>query len=33
MAESLMVRIARGDDAAVAEVIDQYGALVWSIAR
>jgi RNA polymerase sigma-70 factor, ECF subfamily len=33
MSESLMARIARGDDAAVAEVIDQYGALVWSIAR
>ncbi|MCU0976173.1 MAG: sigma-70 family RNA polymerase sigma factor [Steroidobacteraceae bacterium] len=33
MSESLMTRIARGEDAAVAEVIDQYGALVWSIAR
>jgi RNA polymerase sigma factor (sigma-70 family) len=33
MSESLMARIARGEDAAVAEVIDQYGALVWSIAR
>jgi RNA polymerase sigma-70 factor, ECF subfamily len=33
MTESLLERIARGDDAAVAQVMDQYGALVWSIAR
>lgn len=33
MTESLMTRIARGDDAAVAEVMEQYGSLVWAIAR
>ncbi len=33
MTESLMTRVARGDDAAVAEIIDQYGSLVWAIAR
>jgi RNA polymerase sigma-70 factor (ECF subfamily) len=33
MTESLMQRIARGEDAAVAEVMEQYGSLVWAIAR
>lgn len=33
MTESLMTRIARGEDAAVAEVVEQYGSLVWAIAR
>lgn len=33
MTESLMARIARGEDAAVAEVVEQYGSLVWAIAR
>ena len=33
MSESLMKRIARGEDAAVAEVMEQYGSLVWAIAR
>jgi RNA polymerase sigma-70 factor (ECF subfamily) len=33
MTESLMKRIARGEDAAVAEVMEQYGSLVWAIAR
>jgi RNA polymerase sigma-70 factor (ECF subfamily) len=33
MTESLMTRIARGEDAAVAEVMEQYGSLVWAIAR
>jgi RNA polymerase sigma-70 factor (ECF subfamily) len=33
MTESLMTRIARGEDAAVAEVMGQYGSLVWAIAR
>jgi RNA polymerase sigma-70 factor (ECF subfamily) len=33
MAESLMSRIARGDEAAVAEVMAQYGPLVRAIAR
>lgn len=33
MTESLMARVARGDEAAVAEIIDQYGSLVWAIAR
>ncbi|HSF77251.1 MAG TPA: sigma-70 family RNA polymerase sigma factor [Steroidobacteraceae bacterium] len=28
-----MKRIARGEDAAVAEVMEQYGSLVWAIAR
>lgn len=33
MSESLMTRIARGDDAAVAACIEQYGSLIWAIAR
>jgi len=33
MPESLLKRIARGDEAAVAEVMEQYGSLVWAIAR
>jgi len=33
MTESLMTRIARGEDAAVATCIEQYGSLVWAIAR
>ena len=33
MSSSLLQRIAAGDAAAVRECIDQYGALVWSIAR
>jgi RNA polymerase sigma-70 factor (ECF subfamily) len=33
MSESLMKRIARGEEAAVAEVMEQYGSLVWAIAR
>ena len=33
MTESLMTRIARGDDSAVAACIEQYGSLVWAIAR
>lgn len=33
MTESLMNRIARGEEAAVAEVMEQYGSLVWAIAR
>lgn len=33
MPESLMQRIARGEEAAVAEVMEQYGSLVWAIAR
>jgi len=33
MTESLMTRIARGEEAAVAEVMEQYGSLVWAIAR
>jgi len=33
MSESLMKRIARGDEAAVAEVMERYGSLVWAIAR
>jgi RNA polymerase sigma factor (sigma-70 family) len=33
MTSSLLQRIASGDSAAVRECIDQYGALVWSIAR
>jgi RNA polymerase sigma-70 factor (ECF subfamily) len=30
---SVLIRIASGDAAAVRECIDQYGALVWSLAR
>ncbi len=33
MSLPLLQRIASGDSAAVRECIDQYGALVWSIAR
>jgi RNA polymerase sigma-70 factor (ECF subfamily) len=33
MSESLMTRIARGENAAVVEVMEQYGSLVWAIAR
>ncbi len=33
MNPSVLQRIARGDSAAVRECIDQYGALVWSLAR
>src|ERR1700689_3362888 len=33
MSPSVLQRIARGDSAAVRECIDQYGPLVWSIAR
>lgn len=33
MTEPLMTRIARGDNAAVTEVMEQYGSLVWAIAR
>lgn len=29
----LLARVASGDEAAVAEVLDTYGGLVWSIAR
>ena len=33
MSPSVLQRIASGDPAAVRECIDQYGPLVWSIAR
>jgi RNA polymerase sigma-70 factor, ECF subfamily len=33
MSLSVLQRIARGDTAAVRECIEQYGALVWSLAR
>ena len=33
MAEPILKRIANGDSAAVAECLDQYGGLVWSLAR
>jgi RNA polymerase sigma-70 factor (ECF subfamily) len=33
MSLSLLQRVAGGDSAAVRECIDQYGALVWSLAR
>lgn len=33
MHPSVLQRIASGDSAAVGECIDQYGALVWSLAR
>lgn len=33
MADSVLIRMAQGDQAAVAECIDQFGPLVWSIAR
>jgi RNA polymerase sigma-70 factor, ECF subfamily len=33
MAESLLKRVANGDSGAVKEVMDQFGGLVWSLAR
>ncbi len=33
MSESVLIRIARGDPAAVGECIDEFGSLVWSLAR
>jgi RNA polymerase sigma-70 factor (ECF subfamily) len=33
MTSSVLQRIASGDTAAVRECIDQYGALIWSLAR
>ena len=33
MPESVLIRVARGDDAAVRECIDEFGALVWAMAR
>ena len=33
MADSVLIRIARGESAAVNECIDGFGALVWSLAR
>jgi RNA polymerase sigma-70 factor (ECF subfamily) len=33
MADSVLIRVAQGDQAAVAECIDQFGPLVWAIAR
>jgi len=33
MSSSVLQRIASGDSAAVRECIEQYGALIWSIAR
>lgn len=33
MSNSLLRRIAAGDQAAVEEVLDRYGGLVWSLAR
>ena len=33
MSSSVLQRIAGGDSAAVRECIEQYGALVWSLAR
>lgn len=33
MVEPLLTRIARGESAAVGECIDQFGALVWALAR
>ena len=33
MTSSVLQRIARGDSSAVRECMDQYGALVWSLAR
>lgn len=33
MSDSVLSRIARGDGAAVGECIDQFGALVWALAR
>ena len=31
MVEPLLIRIARGDSAAVGECINQFGALVWAL--
>lgn len=33
MSESVLRRVAAGDQAAVAEVVGSYGSLVWSLAR
>lgn len=33
MAESLLKRVANGDGGALKEVMDQFGGLVWSLAR
>ncbi len=33
MSESILERIATGDQSAVAECMDKYGGLVWSVAR
>jgi RNA polymerase sigma-70 factor (ECF subfamily) len=33
MAEFLLQRVAAGESAAVKEVMDRYGGLVWSLAR
>lgn len=33
MSESILERIAAGDQSAVAECLDTYGGLVWSVAR
>ena len=33
MEETLLPRIARGDESAVGECLDRYGDLVWSLAR
>ena len=33
MANSILERIAAGDESAVRECMDQYGALVWTVAR
>ena len=33
MTESVLARVARGDSQAVRECIDEFGGLVWAIAR
>lgn len=33
MSETLLQRVARGDESAVRECVDQYADLVWSVAR
>jgi len=33
MEASILMRIARGDRAAFAQCVDQYGSLIWSLAR
>ena len=33
MSESVLRRVAEGDEAAVKDVMDQFGGLVWSLAR